>query len=48
MNGGLLSKIKTINTKYVNPKAYKAKFVVACDVENKLLGKEGSVRVFGP
>ena len=48
MNGKLLKKIDRISTKNVNPKALKSNFLVACDVENKLLGKEGSVRVFGP
>ena len=46
--GAGLEKIKNIDISGVDKRLKKTKVVVACDVTNPLLGRNGSARIFGP
>ena len=46
--GGRLDRISSIDTSGLIPALSSIKFIVASDVTNPLLGKEGAIAVFGP
>lgn len=46
--GGALAKIKNIDISGLDKRMKKTNVVVACDVTNPLLGRNGSARIFGP
>lgn len=37
-----------ISNENIDPRIYKVEFLILCDVENPLLGKNGAARIFGP
>lgn len=43
-----LGKVKSINLENLNPKLKESTFLIASDVKNPLLGKNGAISVFGP
>jgi len=46
--GGGLAHLDHIDVSAADPRLASAEIVVACDVDNELLGKTGAARVFGP
>ncbi len=46
--GADLEHIGKVDTAGLNEMAGKAEFIVACDVQNPLLGKDGAAKVYGP
>ena len=46
--GGMLGQIDSIDVSGVDPRIKSIQLIAACDVENPLLGEQGSVRIFGP
>jgi glycerate kinase len=46
--GGMLDRIAGIDTSRVHRELSRARFIVACDVDNPLCGPRGAARVFGP
>lgn len=46
--GGALEHLKTIDVSGINPRIKDVEFLVACDVDNPLLGERGAARVYGP
>ena len=46
--GGMLDRIAKIDMKGLEPRFRKTQIVVASDVNNPLLGKNGAAYVFGP
>lgn len=46
--GGSLGKIHSIDMTSIDSRINESEFLIACDVDNPLLGKEGSARIFGP
>jgi glycerate kinase len=46
--GGGLADLEHIDVSAADPRLRDAEIVVACDVDNELLGKAGAARVFGP
>lgn len=45
---GHLSRLETIDTSGLDPRIVKTKITILCDVDNVLLGENGTVQVFGP
>jgi glycerate kinase len=43
-----LTELKTIDSSKIDERIKNCKIIVLCDVENRLLGKEGAAAVFGP
>jgi len=48
IGGSDLIKISKIDTRGLNNKCQNTKFIIACDVNNPLIGPNGSAAVFGP
>ena len=48
LGGGGLGRIAALRSGRADPRLAAAKFLVACDVTNPLLGANGAARVFGP
>jgi glycerate kinase len=46
--GGGLARLDRIDVGSIDPRLRGAEIVVACDVDNELLGEKGAARVFGP
>ncbi|WP_137598173.1 glycerate kinase [Paucilactobacillus kaifaensis] len=46
--GGALNTLEKIDTSNIDPRVNKAKFIIASDVTNPLIGPEGASAVFGP
>ncbi|MFC2140106.1 glycerate kinase [Candidatus Auribacterota bacterium] len=46
--GEALKNLVTIDTKNQDPRLEKTEFLVACDVDNPLIGDKGAARVYGP
>ncbi|QBR92304.1 glycerate kinase [Nocardioides euryhalodurans] len=46
--GGALADLASVDLSGLHPAAEKARFVVACDVDNPLLGPKGAAAVYGP
>jgi len=46
--GGALAGLASVDLSGLHPAAEKARFVVACDVDNPLLGPTGAAAVYGP
>ena len=46
--GGNLDKVAIIDLNGMDPRLKKAKFIVACDVDNPLCGENGASAVYGP
>jgi glycerate kinase len=47
MNGEMIGKCKSIDISGIHPEIEKAKFTIACDVNNSLLGPNGATYVYG-
>ena len=48
LGGEALGKIRSIGSLHVHPKLSDARFSVACDVNNPLLGERGATFIYGP
>ncbi len=48
LTGGALAHVHAIDMSLAEPAIRSATFVVACDVNNRLLGKNGATRTYGP
>lgn len=48
LGGESLSRIFRIDTSRMDPRAKRARFLIACDVKNPLLGRFGAARTYGP
>ena len=48
MTGALLGSITAVDATALMPEVRASRFVVACDVDNPLLGPRGAARVYGP
>ena len=48
ISGEDLSNIHRIDLSSLNPKCKTAKFTIACDVDNPLIGEQGAAKIFGP
>lgn len=48
LTGGALAHVHAIDMSLAEPAILAATFVVACDVNNRLLGKNGATRTYGP
>ena len=46
--GGALANLATIDMSAIDPRLTKTEFIVACDVDNPLLGAKGAATVYGP
>jgi glycerate kinase len=46
--GGMLHEIDAIDMSEIDERIKRTKFIVACDVDNPLIGNRGAARVFGP
>lgn len=46
--GGCLGKLHSIDIKDIDPRIAECEFVLACDVDNMLCGKQGASQIFGP
>lgn len=45
-NGGNLINIETIDLSKMDPRVFETKFIIACDVQNSLLGRNGSAHTY--
>lgn len=48
LGGGALADLASVDLSDLDPRLKKARFVLASDVDNPLLGKQGAAAVFGP
>ncbi len=48
LGGQVLSDIESIDVTNIDPRIKDTTFIVACDVKNKLCGKEGASYIYGP
>ena len=46
--GAALADLQRLELEHLDPRLAEAELIVACDVENPLLGPQGAARVFGP
>ena len=46
--GGFLGELETIDTTFFDKRILKCNFMIACDVENPLVGANGASSIFGP
>lgn len=47
-NAASLSRIHNVNLEGMDPRLQKVRWLVACDVDNPLLGEKGAAKIYGP
>lgn len=48
LGGGMLERISSVDTRWINPGLSRVKISVACDVTNPFIGEKGASAVYGP